>query len=278
MNHSNYRISMDIHDTESSLALKAKKGDSIRRLYVTLTDGGVPYRITPDCTAAFTARKPDGTILFNQAVIENNAVVYALTPQTTAAAGQVHCEVRLYGGDGRLITSPRFLLDVDDTVFTEGDEVVSGDEYTILEDAIGQMEAAVARMEEDWQRRLAAGEFTGPQGPPATLDSSLTQLGLAADAAAAGAAIGERKPLHLEVTLSASGWGNAAPYTQTLAVQAIRETDRPHYALVCTQDYDAQLEAFGCIHRLDTTSGNLHFTCFADKPEVDITLILEVNR
>lgn len=156
MNFSNYRLSLDIHETESGLSLRAKKGDTIRKIYVTLMDGGAPYRITEDCTAAFTARKPDDTILFNQAAIENNAIVYTLTPQTTAAAGQVRCEVRLYGGDGRLITSPRFFLDVDDTVFTEGDEVVSEDEYTILEDAIKQVEQAV----KDFEDLIASGHFT----------------------------------------------------------------------------------------------------------------------
>lgn len=156
MNFSNYRLSLDIHETESGLSLRAKKGDTIRKLYVTLMDGSAPYRITPDCTAAFTARKPDNTIVFNEAAIENNAIVYELTPQTTAAAGQVRCEVRLYGGDGRLITSPRFFLDVDDTVFTEGDEVVSDNEYTILEDAIEEVHQAVL----DFEALIASGHFT----------------------------------------------------------------------------------------------------------------------
>lgn len=156
MNFSNYRLSLDIHETESGLSLRAKKGDTIRKIYVTLMDGGTPYRITPDCTAAFTARKPDNTILFNEAAIENNAIVYTLSPQTTAAAGQVRCEVRLYGGDGRLITSPRFFLDVDDTVFTEGDEVVSEDEYTILEDAIKKVDQAV----QDFEALIESGHFT----------------------------------------------------------------------------------------------------------------------
>jgi len=156
MNFSNYRLSLDIHETESGLSLRAKKGDTIRKLYVTLMDGGAPYRITQDCTAAFTARKPDNTVIFNEAAIENNAIVYELTPQTTAAAGQVRCEVRLYGGDGRLITSPRFFLDVDDTVFTEGDEVVSDNEYTILEDAIKKVDEAIA----DFEALIASGHFT----------------------------------------------------------------------------------------------------------------------
>lgn len=156
MNFSNYRLSLDIHETESGLSLRAKKGDSIRKLYVTLMDGGAPYRITQDCTAAFTARKPDDTVIFNEAAIENNAIVYELTPQTTAAAGQVRCEVRLYGGDGRLITSPRFFLDVDDTVFTEGDEVVSENEYTILEDALKEVDQAI----QDFEALIASGHFT----------------------------------------------------------------------------------------------------------------------
>ena len=167
MNFSNYRLSLDIHETESGLSLRAKKGDTIRKIYVTLMDGGVPYRITQDCTAAFTARKPDNSIIFNDALIENNAIVYELTPQTTSAAGQVRCEVRLYGGDGRLITSPRFFLDVDDTVFTEGDEVVSEDEYTILEDALAKVDQAVKDAEDkvdriaaDFQTKVDNGEFT----------------------------------------------------------------------------------------------------------------------
>lgn len=277
MNSSNYRLSLDIHDTESSLALRAKKGDSIRKLYVNLTDGGAPYRITPDCTAAFTALKPDGTILFNQAAIENNAVVYALTPQTTAAAGQVKCELRLYGGDGRLITSPRFFLDVDDTVFTEGDEVISQDEYTVLEDAIRQMEEAVARIEADWNARLAAGEFTGPQGPPASVDESLTQPGTAADAAAVGRAL-EAACLHLTVTLPAADWSDGPPYTQTLPAEAIREEDCPHYGPLYDGDPAARKEAFACIDDLDTGEGVLTFTCFEEKPAADLIIQLEVNR
>ncbi len=186
MNFSNYRLSLDIHETESGLSLRAKKGDTIRKIYVTLMDGGAPYRITPDCTAAFTARKPDDTVVFNYATIENNAIVYALTPQTTASAGQVRCEVRLYGGDGRLITSPRFFLDVDDTVFTEGDEVVSEDEYTILEDAIDEVHQAVV----DFESLIASGHFTDlvsqaflhrtggtMTGPIAMSDQRITDLG-----------------------------------------------------------------------------------------------------
>lgn len=217
MNYSNYRLSLDIHETESGLSLRAKKGDTIRKIYVTLMDGGAPYRITSDCTAAFTARKPDNTILFNEAAIENNAIVYTLTPQTTASAGQVRCEVRLYGGDGRLITSPRFFLDVDDTVFTEGDELVSEDEYTVLEDAIGKVDQAVA----DFEALIASGHFTDQvsqaflhktggamSGDIAMSGNRVTGLGepvQAGDAASKGYLEG-RYPIFRNRTVPAADW------------------------------------------------------------------------
>lgn len=245
MNFSNYRLSLDIHETESGLSLRAKKGDSIRKIYVTLMDGGAPYRITPDCTAAFTARKPDDTILFNEAAIENNAIVYALTPQTTAAAGQVRCEVRLYGGDGRLITSPRFFLDVDDTVFTEGDEVVSEDEYTILEDALEKVDQAVADAEDavdqlaaDFLARVESGEFTdavsaaflhrtggamtGPIAMGANPITGLADPTQAADAATKGytdsAVAAKVSKLHMTAVLPAGGWSGGS---QTVAVPGV---------------------------------------------------------
>lgn len=283
MNFSNYRLSLDIHETESGLSLRAKKGDTIRKIYVTLMDGGVPYRITPDCTAAFTARKPDNHILFNDALIENNAIVYELTPQTTSTAGQVRCEVRLYGGDGRLITSPRFFLDVDDTVFTEGDEVVSEDEYTILEDALAKVDQAVA----DFNARVESGEFTDPvsqaflhktggtmSGPIHMGGCKITNLAPPADDAdAATKAYADTKVAKHEqtVTLSPSGW---ASLSQSVAVEGVT-ADNTVLVTPAPESYTACLEAGA--YCSGQGAGTLSFGCI-QAPGGDITfnvLILE---
>ncbi len=353
MNFSNYRLSLDIHETESGLSLRAKKGDSIRKIYVTLMDGGAPYRITPDCTAAFTARKPDNTILFNNALIENNAIVYELTPQTTASAGQVRCEVRLYGGDGRLITSPRFFLDVDDTVFTEGDQVVSDDEYTVLEDAIAQVDQAVAdaqaslaALEAEFREKVENGELTdavsaaflhktggtmagdiamdghrvtGLADPEADADAATRAYADAAASRAAEEAAGASLPRSggavtgpiamggskitglgaptapgdavtkayadaKRFTASATlgtGWSAAAPYTQTVAVSGLLETDTPHIAPVYDSDPEtalAQREAWAMVCQAAAGAGSLTFACFEDRPGAAIPIQIEVMR
>ena len=129
MTNSFYKISLDIHEHGSHVSLKAKKGDTGRLLYITLMDGGKPYAITNECRAVFTAKKADGNILYNHCSIIGNVIAYAFTPQTTSAAGKAECEIKLYGADDKLLTSARFTLMVEDTVYNEGDEVESEKEF-----------------------------------------------------------------------------------------------------------------------------------------------------
>ena len=84
------------------------------------------------------------------------------------------------------------------------------------------------------------------------------------------------------VTLTVNDWdGDAAPYTQTIGVEGILSTDRPHYGPVYDADKDtrlAQKEAFAMVDDLDTSNGSVTFTCFEDKPTVNIPIQMEVNR
>lgn len=83
-------------------------------------------------------------------------------------------------------------------------------------------------------------------------------------------------------TLTTNDWeGNSAPYTQTIGIEGILETDRPHYSAVYDADQEirlAQKEAFAMVDDLDTTDGSVTFTCFEDKPAVNIPIQMEVNR
>ena len=125
MTNSYYKISLDIHDHGSNVSLKAKKGDTGRLLYITLMDGRAPYVISNECRAVFTAKKADGKKLYNDCTIIGNAITYAFTPQTTSCVGRAECEIKLYGAENKLLTSARFTLLVEDTVYNEGDEVES---------------------------------------------------------------------------------------------------------------------------------------------------------
>jgi hypothetical protein len=155
-----YKISLDIHDHGSHVSLKAKKGDTGRLLYITLMDGGKPYVITNECRAVFTAKKADGNILYNDCSIIGNTISYAFTPQTTAAVGKAECEIKLYGAGDKLLTSARFALMVEDTVYNEGDEVESEKEVSALTALVSEATALINDVED----KLAKGELKGEKG------------------------------------------------------------------------------------------------------------------
>lgn len=131
MHDSYYQISLDINAHGSQSVLKAKQFDTARKIHISLRSGGTPYTIADDCYAVFAGTKPDGSILYNNCAIENNEIIYEFTEQTCAVAGRICCEIKLYGLDDALITSPRFVLLVDGTVYPDG-RIESTDEFAAL--------------------------------------------------------------------------------------------------------------------------------------------------
>ena len=144
MTNSYFKISLDIQDHGSNVSLKVKKGDTGRLLYITLMDGRNPYVITKDCYVVFTAKKADGNILYNKCSIIGNTITYEFTPQTTSAVGKAECEIKLYGSEDKLLTSARFTIIVEDTVYNEGDEVESEKEVSALTDLVSKASNLIA--------------------------------------------------------------------------------------------------------------------------------------
>lgn len=83
-------------------------------------------------------------------------------------------------------------------------------------------------------------------------------------------------------TLTAAGWtGDAAPYTQTVTMEGIQASDAPHVAPVYSDALAtkiAEKEAWAMVCEAEAAAGALAFTCFEEKPGVDITIQIEVVR
>lgn len=82
-------------------------------------------------------------------------------------------------------------------------------------------------------------------------------------------------------TLSAGGWSESAPYTQTISVAGVLATDNPlvDVDLSGAENGTGIIEGWMYVGRV-TVSGDNEVTayCYEEKPEVDIPMILKVVR
>lgn len=123
----------------------------------------------------------------------------------------------------------------------------------------------------------SGGSLTGDLDLGGSRILGLGEPGAAGDAATKGYV--DSRHLTARVSLPAAGWEGTGPYSQTLTLAGILESDCPHYAPVYTAgDREAEKEAFSLIDELETVSGKLIFRCFGDKPGTNMTVQLEVNR
>lgn len=86
------------------------------------------------------------------------------------------------------------------------------------------------------------------------------------------------------VTLPVSGWSSSAPYTQTVTVDGIKESDNPMMFLNksdssytdATEDAQTTIETeYLYIKQVETADGSITATCTFNKPTADIRIILK---
>ncbi len=150
-----YNFSLDVKSRVSQSTLTVRQYDTDRQLVIELNEDRDAYTIDNGSTAVFVSNKPDGSTIFNACIIENNKIIYNFTPQTAAAEGVCACEIRLYSSDGKIITSPKFSINVQPRVTDETVETLSATERTEL-DEIAQNETQ--RIANEREREIAEAE------------------------------------------------------------------------------------------------------------------------
>lgn len=156
-----YDLTLDIASAQVQGLLCAKYGDTARAIRFRFRSEGQPWELSDGIEAVFTAVKADGNILYNPCQRENDSFVYAFTPQTASCPGLMRCELRLYLGD-KLLTSPRFDIQVDDTLYHEGDVLDSTSEAIALRSIADDMQQLMDEISESFR----SGGLTGPTGEP----------------------------------------------------------------------------------------------------------------
>ncbi|MEE0969619.1 MAG: BppU family phage baseplate upper protein [Clostridia bacterium] len=251
MNYSDYRFTLDITNTlQAQVSVPCTLGDSARRLYIGLTEGRKPYELANGCRAVFAAKKPDGTTIFNDCIIEGNkTIVYEFSKNTASAEGVVDCEIRLYGTNGKLITSPQFIIVVDKRVVRDEEilSMLSESEHTALDDMI---ESEAQRLVNEAERVLNEAER---QEAYAKINSLYGVNGA--------------------VSLPASGWVDGK---QTVTIPNVGEDDFITFFPATSNDNFSIVEHMVYCD-VDALDGVVTFHCDT-APAADISLRYYINR
>lgn len=80
-----------------------------------------------------------------------------------------------------------------------------------------------------------------------------------------------------EVTLTAAGWSSSTPYTQTVNVSGIVETDRPTVSLylpegITPAEEELQEKAYNCVTRVASGNESITAYCRKKKPVSDFQI------
>ena len=81
----------------------------------------------------------------------------------------------------------------------------------------------------------------------------------------------------ITATLSASGWSNTVPYTQSISVAGTSANDRPIISIYLgtsptAVNVKAQNKALGMVDRAVSSTNTITFYCYNKKPTVDFSV------
>ena len=185
-----HQFTLDIKKDGIQKTLHMRQGDiKSQRIAIQLFSGAFPYGIEGITSATFRARKPDGSIIFNDCVVTEHGVEYQVTSQSIAAAGGVECMITLCGPSGETLGTPRFLIEVEEAICSDS-EVESTNEFTALQIAMADKAEIAGYAQSAEEAKDAAATSAGKaQEFASSADTALQEL---KDSIAAGEFKGEK--------------------------------------------------------------------------------------
>lgn len=141
-------IELDVANCKLYKFIYAKQGDAKSRyIKATILVNGEKVTVSSDMRAMFRAVKPDGTSIYNSAVVNEDGTITAeLTQQTLAVEGTVDADILIMSSDGEELSTAPFKIDVE--MSPCGDKIDSDNEFLELIKMIRRGEEVIEKAEE----------------------------------------------------------------------------------------------------------------------------------
>lgn len=131
------KINLDLNQNGIQATIDLREGDIESRLIIaTLRGYGDAFRPDDNVIAVIRAKKPDGTIIYNNCLVEDGKVKFLVSSQYAAVVGNYNACIELIK-DGVVLYSPKFSFHVAANELSDS-EVESASEYTELTAALEQ--------------------------------------------------------------------------------------------------------------------------------------------
>lgn len=162
MNAIKHRFTLDMHNVQSQISIPITLGDTARILYISLSDGGLPYIIDDGCLAKLEIKRPTGTHIEEFCPVEKNTTIryeFSQNMNTAAVEGIHECAIVLYDTEANKICTPRFTMVVSDRVLSADDLVLTDEDKRIVETIVAaeipRQEAEIDRIQAETNRKTA---------------------------------------------------------------------------------------------------------------------------
>ena len=134
------RMTLDMSRLDLQRSETVTLGDTNRRWEVTLINGGAPFRLPPNWTAALTGIKPDGTGLLNGCSVVDGKIVYdfAAGKEIATCVGYYPVQFDIWDEVGELVASPKLYVNVLEDVRPHA-ELESKGQYTLIGNLMGRV-------------------------------------------------------------------------------------------------------------------------------------------
>lgn len=146
-----------------------------------LYDNGTPWTVPTGTSALLNGKKPDNYGFSYSAVsISDNRVVFNLTTQMTAVAGDVICELRVRNGAGtQIIGTANFVLAVEQAALTD-ETIISDTMIPLIEQAVeiaSNLDRYITQTQANAEAAQEAAETATEAAAESTIiNSNVTQI------------------------------------------------------------------------------------------------------